>query len=145
MTKILIVDDEQNIRSLIHKYAHYENIQADEASNGFEAIEKVENNNYDLIIMDIMMPYCDGYTATKKIREFSNVPILMLSAKGETMDRIQGFEYGIDDYVVKPFSMQELMMRIKAILKRTNTNTNDSFIYKNLARSVKKLRNLLTK
>ena len=132
MTKILIVDDEAKIRSLIHKYAQYENIQAEEASNGFEAIEKVEKNNYDLIIMDIMMPYCDGYTATKKIREFSNVPILMLSAKGETMDRIQGFEQCIDDYVVKPFSMQELMMRIKAILKRTNISTNDSFVYKNL-------------
>lgn len=132
MTKILIADDEENIRGLIKKYAHYEQMEADEASNGLDAIEMVKNNNYDCIIMDIMMPFCDGYTATKKIREFSNTPILMLSAKGEEYDRIHGFELEIDDYVVKPFNMQELMMRIKAILKRTRTDNNDSFTYKGL-------------
>lgn len=131
MTQLLIVDDEDKIRGLIKKYAQYEHMQADEASNGLEAIELVQQNSYDLIIMDIMMPYCDGYTAVKKIREFSNVPILMLSAKSEEIDRIHGFELDIDDYVVKPFSMQELMMRIKAILKRCNAKS-ETFIYKNL-------------
>lgn len=82
--------------------------------------------------MDIMMPFCDGYTATKKIREFSNTPIIMLSAKGEEYDRIKGFEHEVDDYVVKPFSMQELMMRVKAIIKRTQNASFDVFTYKGL-------------
>ena len=132
MPRILIVDDEQKIRSLIKKYINHEQMDADEASNGFEAVELVQKNNYDCILMDIMMPYCDGYTATKKIREFSNVPIVMLSAKGEEKDRIYGFECDIDDYVVKPFSMQELLLRIKAILKRTSQTTPNQFIYKGL-------------
>lgn len=132
MPKLLIVDDEDKIRSLIKKYAEYEHMEVDEANHGLEAIEKASQNSYDLIIMDIMMPYCDGYTATTKIREFSNVPILMLSAKGEEMDRIHGFKLDIDDYVVKPFSMQELMMRIKAILKRTQNNKNEYFVYQGL-------------
>lgn len=132
MTKILIVDDEENIRGLIKKYAQYEQMEVDEAKNGLDAIHAVENNQYDLIIMDIMMPLCDGYTATKKIREFSNTPILMLSAKGEEYDRIKGFEMDIDDYVTKPFSMQELMMRIKAILKRTQNSAPATFTYKGL-------------
>lgn len=132
MTRLLIVDDEEKIRGLIKKYAIYDKMEVDEASNGLEAIEAVRNNQYDCIIMDIMMPFCDGYSATAKIREFSNTPILMLSAKGEEYDRIKGFELDIDDYVVKPFNMQELMMRIKAILKRTQNNSFDSFIYKGL-------------
>ena len=132
MPKLLIVDDEEKIRSLIKKYAHYEHMEADEAANGYEAIEAVKKNQYDCIIMDIMMPFCDGYTATKRIREFSDIPILMLSAKGEEYDRIHGFEMDIDDYVVKPFSMQELMMRIKAILKRTQNSSADIFVYKGL-------------
>lgn len=133
MAKLLIVDDEDKIRGLIKKYARVEKHEADEASNGLEAIEKCLENEYDCVIMDIMMPFCDGYTATAKIREKSNVPILMLSAKGEEYDRIRGFELGIDDYVVKPFSMQELMMRVRAILKRTKPEvTNDCYIYKGL-------------
>ncbi|WP_294560996.1 response regulator transcription factor [uncultured Traorella sp.] len=132
MPKILIVDDEEKIRGLIKKYALYEHMEADEASNGYEAIEAVQKNHYDCIIMDVMMPYCDGYTATKRIREFSDTPILMLSAKGEEYDRIHGFEMDIDDYVVKPFSMQELMMRIKAILKRTQNAQKNTFTYKGL-------------
>lgn len=131
MTRILIVDDEDKIRGLIKKYALYEHMEADEASNGLEAIEAIQKNQYDCIIMDIMMPFCDGYTATAKIREFCDTPILMLSAKGEEYDRIKGFEFDIDDYVVKPFSMQELMMRIKAILKRTQSSS-ESFTYKGL-------------
>ena len=131
MPRILIVDDEDKIRNLIKKYAIHENMEVDEASNGFEAIELTQNNKYDCIIMDIMMPYCDGYTATKKIRENSNVPIIMLSAKSEEKDRILGFECDVDDYVTKPFSVQELMLRIKAILKRTSTS-QDLFVYNGL-------------
>lgn len=131
MPKILIVDDEDKIRNLIKKYAIHENMEYDEASNGLEAIDLTNNNKYDCIIMDIMMPYCDGYTATKKIRENSNVPIIMLSAKAEEKDRILGFEYDVDDYVTKPFSVQELMLRIKAILKRTST-PQDTFVYHGL-------------
>lgn len=131
MPRILIVDDEDKIRNLIKKYAIHENMEVDEASNGFEAIELTQNNKYDCIIMDIMMPYCDGYTATKKIRENSNVPIIMLSAKTEEKDRILGFECDVDDYVTKPFSVQELMLRIKAILKRTSTS-QDLFVYNGL-------------
>ena len=131
MPRILIVDDEAKIRNLIKKYAIHENMEVDEASNGFEAIELTQNNKYDCIIMDIMMPYCDGYTATKKIRENSNVPIIMLSAKTEEKDRILGFECDVDDYVTKPFSVQELMLRIKAILKRTSTS-QDLFVYNGL-------------
>jgi len=131
MPRILIVDDEDKIRNLIKKYIIAEQMEADEASNGLEAIELAQNNKYDCIIMDIMMPYCDGYTATKKIRENSNVPIIMLSAKSEERDRILGFECDIDDYVTKPFSVPELILRIKAILKRTSTS-QDLFVYNGL-------------
>ena len=131
MPRILIVDDEDKIRNLIKKYAIHENMEVDEASNGFEAIDLTQNNKYDCIIMDIMMPYCDGYTATRKIRENSNVPIIMLSAKTEEKDRILGFECDVDDYVIKPFSVQELMLRIKAILKRTSAS-QDLFVYNGL-------------
>ena len=132
MPKILIADDEDKIRNLIKKYLKAEQMEADEASNGLEAIELVQKNNYDCIIMDIMMPYCDGYQATKKIREISNVPIIMLSAKSEERDRILGFECDVDDYVTKPFSVQELVLRIKAILRRSNALSNDLFIHKGL-------------
>jgi DNA-binding response OmpR family regulator len=131
MPRILIVDDEDKIRNLIKKYIIAEQMEADEASNGLEAIELAQNNKYDCIIMDIMMPYCDGYTATKKIRENSKVPIIMLSAKSEERDRILGFECDIDDYVTKPFSVPELILRIKAILKRTSIS-QDLFVYNEL-------------
>lgn len=116
---ILIVDDEANIRSMIRKYAVYEGYAVDEAANGLEAVEKCRKNTYDLIIMDVMMPEMDGFSACRKIRSFARTPVLMLSARGEEYDRIHGFELGVDDYVVKPFSPRELMMRIGAILKRS--------------------------
>ena len=116
---ILIVDDEANIRSLIRKYAAYEGYTADEAADGAEAIEKCRKRAYDLVIMDVMMPELDGFSACREIRRFSQVPMLMLSARGEEYDRIHGFELGVDDYVVKPFSPRELMMRIAAICKRS--------------------------
>lgn len=116
---ILIVDDEANIRSLIRKYAAFEGYAADEAANGMEAVEKCRAHSYDLVIMDVMMPELDGFSACREIRRFSQVPMLMLSARGEEYDRIHGFELGVDDYVVKPFSPRELMMRIAAITKRS--------------------------
>lgn len=119
MYKILIVDDEEKIRELIGKYAKFEGHSADFASDGMEAVEKCRENTYDAIIMDIMMPNLDGFSACREIRKTSDVPILMLSARGEEYDRINGFELGVDDYVVKPFSPKELMLRVEAILKRS--------------------------
>ncbi|MBE5797157.1 MAG: response regulator transcription factor [Clostridiales bacterium] len=123
---ILIVDDEANIRSMIRKYASYEGYQADEAADGLEAVEKCRKHDYDLVIMDVMMPQLDGFSACREIRSFSDVPMLMLSARGEEYDRIHGFELGVDDYVVKPFSPRELMMRIAAIIKRSSGQERDS-------------------
>ena len=117
--KILVVDDEELIRSVIREYAELEGYTVDEAANGAEAIDKCDNNDYDLIIMDIMMPKVDGYQSVKKIKENKSIPILMLSARGEEYDKLLGFDLGIDDYVQKPFSTRELMARVKAILKRS--------------------------
>ena len=119
---LLIVDDEARIRDLIRKYAAFEGYNVEAASNGMEAIEKCRQKNYDLIIMDVMMPELDGFSACREIRRKSQVPVIMLSARGEEYDRIHGFELGIDDYVVKPFSPRELMMRVSAVLKRTAAN-----------------------
>lgn len=115
---ILIVDDESNIRSLIRKYAAFEGCTADEAESGMQAVEMCRAGRYDLVIMDVMMPEMDGFSAVREIRRFSQVPVLMLSARGEEYDRIHGFEVGVDDYVIKPFSPRELMMRVSAIVKR---------------------------
>lgn len=120
MYKILIVDDEEMIRRLIAKYAVFEGHTVDEAADGMEAVNKCRNGNYDIVICDIMMPELDGFSACREIRRFSDVPIIMLSARGEEYDKINGFGLGIDDYVVKPFSPKELMMRIDAIMKRVN-------------------------
>ncbi len=118
MSKILIVDDELRVRDLIKKYAKFEGYEVAEASNGLKALELCKNHEFDIIIMDVMMPELDGFSACREIRKFSNVPIIMLSARGEEYDKVHGFESGVDDYVVKPFSPKELMMRIGAILKR---------------------------
>lgn len=118
MQKLLIVDDEIKIIEVLKEYAEFENYEVDGAENGSEAIEKCKNNGYDLIVMDVMMPKIDGFTAVKEIRKFSQVPVIMLSARGEEEDKIRGFDLGIDDYVVKPFSPKEVMARIKAVLKR---------------------------
>jgi DNA-binding response OmpR family regulator len=116
--KLLIVDDEQRIRSLIAKYASFEGYETAEAADGMQAVEMCRENRYDLIIMDVMMPELDGFSAVREIRKNSTTPVIMLSARGEEYDRIHGFELGIDDYVVKPFSPKELMMRVGAVLKR---------------------------
>lgn len=118
MERILIVDDEQKIREMIKKYAEFEGYKTDEAKNGMEAVLKTRKSNYDVIIMDIMMPDLDGFSAVKEIRKTKNTPVIMLSARGEEYDRIHGFEVGADDYVVKPFSPKELMMRVAALIKR---------------------------
>ncbi len=119
MSRILIVDDESNIRSLVRKYALFEGYEVAEAKDGMEAVEMCRRNDYDIIIMDIMMPELDGFTASREIKKMKDVSIILLSARGEEYDRINGFEAGADDYVVKPFSPKELMLRVAAILRRT--------------------------
>lgn len=117
--KLLIVDDEPAIRLLVKKYADFEGYESEEAADGMEAVIKCRQSAYDIIIMDVMMPELDGFSAVKEIRKFSDVPVIMLSARGEEYDKIHGFELGIDDYVTKPFSGKELMMRIAAVLARS--------------------------
>ncbi len=138
--KILIVDDEELIRTVIREYAELEGYEVEEAKDGIEAVSKCKENNYDLIIMDIMMPKLDGYQAVKEIQKNKNTPVLMLSARGEEYDKLLGFDLGIDDYVQKPFSPKELMARIKAILKRVNKVTKkytiDGLVVDDAAREV---------
>ncbi len=125
--KVLIVDDEKLIRDVIKEYLKLENILFDEAENGYEAIEQVKKNTYDVVVMDIMMPKMDGYQAVKEIRKFNSVPFIMLSARGEEFDKLTCFDIGVDDYVTKPFSPRELIARIKAVSKR---NHSEQKIYK---------------
>lgn len=135
MSKILVVDDEFRIREIIKKYANFEGHKVTEAVDGMSAIEICNKETFDIIIMDVMMPELDGFSACKEIRKHCNTPIIMLSARGEEYDKIHGFELGIDDYVVKPFSPKELMMRVNAVLKRSNgadTPNQDVFKYENL-------------
>lgn len=119
LMRILVVDDEARIRELIRKYALFEGFEVAEAENGMQAVEVARKQDFDLIIMDVMMPELDGFSACREIRKESQTPVIMLSARGEEYDRIHGFELGVDDYVVKPFSPKELMMRVSAVLKRS--------------------------
>ena len=132
MYNLLIVDDEQKIREIISKYARFEGYNADEAQDGLTALEMLKERDYDLVILDVMMPDLDGFSVCKELRKNSKIPVIMLSARGEEYDRIHGFEVGIDDYVVKPFSPKELMMRVAAIIKRTGKVTGDIFEYQGL-------------
>ena len=120
MPKILIVDDEQKIREVIREYSEFNGYEVEEAADGMEAVNLCRLNDYDLIIMDIMMPKLDGYSACKEIKKTKNIPVIMLSARGEEYDKLFGFELGIDDYVVKPFSPKELMARVAAVLARSS-------------------------
>ncbi len=120
MARILIVDDEAKIREVIREYAEFNHYETDEAEDGMEAVNKCVNGDYDLIIMDIMMPKLDGFSACKEIKKQRDIPVIMLSARGEEYDKLFGFELGIDDYVVKPFSPKELMARVAAVLARKN-------------------------
>ncbi len=121
-----MVDDEVRIRSIIKKYAEFEGHTVTEAGDGMEAVRLCRAKEFDIIIMDIMMPELDGFSACREIRKFSQTPIIMLSARGEEYDKINGFSLGIDDYVVKPFSPKELMLRIDAVLKRAKPKESDA-------------------
>lgn len=120
MQKILIVDDEEKIRNVVREYAEFEGYEVEEAADGMEAVEKCRKDGFDIIIMDVMMPRLDGFSACKEIRKQKEIPVIMLSARGEEYDKLFGFEIGIEDYVVKPFSPKELMARIKVVLKRNS-------------------------
>ena len=117
--KILIVDDEKNIRNVIKEYAKFDGFETFEAEDGMQAVEMCRTQDFDLIIMDIMMPKLDGYSAVREIRKTKQIPVIMLSARGEEYDKLFGFELGVDDYVTKPFSPKELLARIRAVMKRS--------------------------
>lgn len=125
MYHILVTDDEEKIRMLIRKYAEFEGNRVTEAENGMQAVElcRREPDKFDIIIMDVMMPELDGFSAVAEIRKSCTAPVLMLSARGEEYDKIHGFELGVDDYVVKPFSPKELMMRVNAIMNRVRPSS----------------------
>ena len=116
--KVLIVDDEDMIRAVLREYVEFEGGIADEAKDGMEAVLKCRENDYDILLMDVMMPRLDGFSAVKEIKKIKDVPVIMLSARGEEYDKLFGFELGVDDYVTKPFSPKEIMARIHAIWKR---------------------------
>lgn len=118
MAKLLIVDDEQKIREVIREYSEFNGHEVEEAADGMTAVGLCKLNDYDLIVLDVMMPKLDGFTACKEIKKLKDIPIIMLSARSEEYDKLFGFELGIDDYVVKPFSPKELMARINAVLMR---------------------------
>ena len=121
MYKILVADDEQKIREVIKEYAEYEGHTVYEAVDGMQAVDMAKEQDFDIIIMDVMMPRLDGFSACKEIRKFKNTPILMLSARTEEYDKLFGFEMGVDDYVVKPFSPKEVLARINAIINRNKS------------------------
>lgn len=132
MYNILVVDDEEKIRTIIKKYAEFEGYHITEAADGMEAVTLCRYNDYDLIILDVMMPELDGFSTCREIMKIKKIPVIMLSARGEEYDRIHGFELGIDDYVVKPFSPRELMMRVNLVItrnqaKREEKNEHDIF------------------
>lgn len=126
MYSILVVDDEEMIRRLIAKYATFEGHSVTEAGDGMSAVQMCREGQFDIVILDIMMPELDGFSACREIRKFSDVPIIMLSARGEEYDKINGFNLGVDDYVVKPFSPKELMLRVEAVMKRVRTQGKPS-------------------
>ena len=126
MYKLLVVDDEPKIREVIREYAEFNGYEVTETEDGMSAVGLCKLNKYDLVILDIMMPKLDGFTACKEIKKISDVPIIMLSARGEEYDKLFGFELGIDDYIVKPFSPKELMARVNVVLERRNSVSKDN-------------------
>ena len=130
--KILVVDDEELIRDVIKEYLEANNYIVDEASNGIEALEKLENNKYDLLILDIMMKELDGFSMLDRLDKSKMIPTIILSARGEEYDKLHGFDLGIDDYLTKPFSPKELVARVKAILNRSSKNLPTLYKYKTL-------------
>ncbi len=129
MSRLLVADDEMRIRELIKKYAKFEGYEVEEAADGLETLEKFGAGEYDLVILDVMMPELDGFSVCREIRRKRPTPVIMLSARGEEYDKIHGFELGVDDYVVKPFSPRELMMRVAAVLKRTGMERTQKELY----------------
>ena len=125
MSKMLIVDDEEKIRAVVREYAEFEDFEVTEARDGMEAVALCRENDYDIIIMDVMMPRLDGYSACKEIRKQKSIPIIMLSAKGEVFDKVLGLELGADDYMIKPFDSKELVARVKAVLRRFQPSRTD--------------------
>ena len=126
--KVLIVDDEEMIRGVLREYVEFEGGEAFEAADGMQAVRMCRESNFDIIIMDIMMPRLDGFSAVKEIKKIKNIPVIMLSARCEEYDKLFGFEMGVDDYVTKPFSPKEVMARIHAVLKRTAQTDSDKDI-----------------
>ena len=126
--KVLIVDDEEMIRGVLREYVEFEGGEAFEAADGMQAVRMCKESDFDIIIMDVMMPKLDGFSAVKEIKKIKNIPVIMLSARGEEYDKLFGFEMGVDDYVTKPFSPKEVMARIHAVLKRTAQIENDKDI-----------------
>ena len=125
--KILIVDDEKMIRDVIKEYCLNNNNSVDEAENGKVALNKILNNSYDIMVLDIMMPEMDGFTMLEEIPKEKRIPTIVLSARGEEYDKLAGFDLGIDDYLTKPFSPNELIARIKAIMNRCNSNLSSTY------------------
>lgn len=149
MTRILIVDDEAKIREVVKEYATLNGYDVMEAADGLEALELMDSNPIDLVILDIMMPTLDGYEVCKRIKAKSNIPVIMLSARGEEYDKLFGFELGVDDYVVKPFSPKELMARVKVVLERGKNPNKHKYTFDGLeideqGRSVKVDGNLVS-
>ena len=132
MTRLLIVDDDKNIREVVKEYSQLNGYEVDEAENGIEALNLFNRNEYDCVVLDIMMPKLDGYSVCKQMKAQKKVPIIMLSARGEEYDKLLGFDLGVDDYVVKPFSPKELMARIKVVLDRTYKAKKNLLEYKKL-------------
>lgn len=132
MKPILVIDDEERIRHLVRMYLEREGYSVEEAENGREALDKIHKREYSLLIVDLMMPEVDGWRVCREVRENSNIPIIMLTARGEEFDRVLGFELGADDYLVKPFSTKELVARVKALLRRTGgsfTGSSSELVY----------------
>ena len=130
--KILVVDDEELIRSVIKEYCNNSGYIVEEASNGNDALIKLKNNDYDLMVLDIMMPEMDGFTLLRELPLERRIPTIVLSARGEEYDKLSGFDLGIDDYLTKPFSPKELIARIKAVLSRTTKQLPTIYQYKSL-------------
>lgn len=130
--KILIVDDEIKIREVVSEYAAANGYECDQASNGRDAVEMVLGSSYDCVVLDIMMPELDGFSACKKIKSIQNIPVIMLSARQEEEDKLFSFDLGVDDYVTKPFSPKELMARIKAVCDRYHVHTNSQYVFEGL-------------